>query len=247
MQWKTFQSSKVPSPLLKRDRVRFRAVAVHKRTIREPAKMVRRKPCAGIWPQRLAGNSASDRPNIGSLRRRICVRNSREIRHFRAESPRRLNALSVVGGSIRNRTAETRFCSPVWLGYRPVGSSIRRSPFTVTAKPCAGFWRQRLAGDFAPYRPSIGSLRRRIRVRNPREIRHSQTELSWRLNDLSVGGGPSRNRTGVQGFAVLCVTTPPSGLGVSGSLPRRSPSGQPRGSLPCLSMKGGWRDRNLPI
>ena len=25
------------------------------------------------------------------------------------------------------------------------------------------------------------------------------------------GGGPSRNRTGVQGFAVLCVTTPPSG------------------------------------
>ncbi len=25
-------------------------------------------------------------------------------------------------------------------------------------------------------------------------------------------GGPSRNRTGVQGFAVLCVTTPPSGL-----------------------------------
>ncbi len=27
-----------------------------------------------------------------------------------------------------------------------------------------------------------------------------------------VVGGPSRNRTGVQGFAVLCVTTPPSGL-----------------------------------
>src|SRR5690606_27273836 len=25
-------------------------------------------------------------------------------------------------------------------------------------------------------------------------------------------GGPSRKRTGVQGFAVLCVTTPPSGL-----------------------------------
>ena len=28
-------------------------------------------------------------------------------------------------------------------------------------------------------------------------------------------GGPSRNRTGVQGFAVLCVTTPPSGLGAA--------------------------------
>ncbi len=25
-------------------------------------------------------------------------------------------------------------------------------------------------------------------------------------------GGPSRNRTGVNGFAVRCVTTPPSGL-----------------------------------
>ena len=26
------------------------------------------------------------------------------------------------------------------------------------------------------------------------------------------GGGPSRNRTGVHGFAIRCVTTPPSGL-----------------------------------
>jgi hypothetical protein len=34
-----------------------------------------------------------------------------------------------------------------------------------------------------------------------------------RRSDPAVpeGGGPSRNRTGVQGFAVLCVTTPPSG------------------------------------
>ena len=28
----------------------------------------------------------------------------------------------------------------------------------------------------------------------------------------NVVGGPSRNRTGVYGFAVRCVTTPPSGL-----------------------------------
>ena len=35
-------------------------------------------------------------------------------------------------------------------------------------------------------------------------------------------GGPSRNRTGVQGFAVLCVTTPPSGL-----------AGQAFGGTPC--------------
>jgi hypothetical protein len=32
-------------------------------------------------------------------------------------------------------------------------------------------------------------------------------------------GGPSRNRTGVQGFAVLCVTTPPSGLEATDMLP----------------------------
>jgi hypothetical protein len=32
----------------------------------------------------------------------------------------------------------------------------------------------------------------------------------------TIFGGPSRNRTGVQGFAVLCVTTPPSGLNWSG-------------------------------
>ena len=32
------------------------------------------------------------------------------------------------------------------------------------------------------------------------------------------GGGPSRNRTGVRGFAVLCVTTPPSGPGWAAAL-----------------------------
>src|SRR3954464_8369016 len=31
-------------------------------------------------------------------------------------------------------------------------------------------------------------------------------------------GGLARNRTGVQGFAVLCVTTPPRGLGAAGIL-----------------------------
>lgn len=36
-------------------------------------------------------------------------------------------------------------------------------------------------------------------------------------------GGPTGNRTRVQGFAVLCVTTPPSGLGEArfGGLGRR--------------------------
>lgn len=34
------------------------------------------------------------------------------------------------------------------------------------------------------------------------------------------GGGPSRNRTGVYGFAVRCVTTPPSGQTARGQSPR---------------------------
>jgi hypothetical protein len=38
----------------------------------------------------------------------------------------------------------------------------------------------------------------------------SQTEAD-RSVPREVGGGHARNRTGVQGFAVLCVTTPPRG------------------------------------
>lgn len=33
----------------------------------------------------------------------------------------------------------------------------------------------------------------------------------WDDVDLGTIGGLARNRTGVQGFAVLCVTTPPRG------------------------------------
>jgi hypothetical protein len=46
--------------------------------------------------------------------------------------------------------------------------------------------------------------------------RHSAHLFREPISRISVKffGGPSRNRTGVQGFAVLCVTTPPSGLTV---------------------------------
>ena len=51
-------------------------------------------------------------------------------------------------------------------------------------------------------------------------MRERQQEFSKNRSKLNAlggkFGGPSRNRTGVQGFAVLCVTTPPSGLGVGG-------------------------------
>jgi hypothetical protein len=75
------------------------------------------------------------------------------------------------------------------------------------------------------------------------------------------GGGPSRNRTGVQGFAVLCVTTPPSGPGVlapfrdlwRGVKPdacRRLGKGPFTVQAPQfahLSMNDGWRGGKLPI
>ena len=47
----------------------------------------------------------------------------------------------------------------------------------------------------------------------PRESGTRQAlALVVRASPERGAGGPSRNRTGVQGFAVLCVTTPPSGL-----------------------------------
>src|SRR6185369_1767321 len=71
-------------------------------------------------------------------------------------------------------------------------------------------------------RPAISrSLRRSavtILTRSSQRMGMGEAETSHRLTSDHPGlifegsGGPSRNRTGVQGFAVLCVTTPPSGL-----------------------------------
>src|SRR5690349_17769706 len=72
------------------------------------------------------------------------------------------------------------------------------------------------------------------------------TEQKQRLNSVNVRGGPSRNRTGVQGFAVLCVTTPPSGP----EFAMPFPSLALRSSLPVptsISMNGGWLGGGWPI
>ena len=66
--------------------------------------------------------------------------------------------------------------------------------------------------------------------------------LKQRLKSQIVGGGPSRNRTGVQGFAVLCVTTPPSGR--SAPFSRLFADGQafePPPNMSVLSTNGCWR------
>jgi two-component system sensor kinase FixL len=59
---------------------------------------------------------------------------------------------------------------------------------------------------------------------------------------LAARGGPSRNRTGVQGFAVLCVTTPPSGRS-SGSRRRRPCAAWARASARrrCAAPSGSMR------
>ncbi len=44
----------------------------------------------------------------------------------------------------------------------------------------------------------------------------------YRKAHLAGSGGPSRNRTGVRGFAVLYVTTPPSGLVRGGHWAKRT-------------------------
>src|SRR4029078_7009806 len=56
----------------------------------------------------------------------------------------------------------------------------------------------------------------------------------------TVGGGPSRNRTGVQGFAVLCVTTPPSGRGEAALWRERPLPVNPLPTIWTVSRNGGW-------
>jgi hypothetical protein len=58
-------------------------------------------------------------------------------------------------------------------------------------------------------------------------------------------GGPSRNRTGVHGFAVRCVTTPPSGLGASGgnAQGRRALSTHHRNIGVKIARRVAWRSR----
>ena len=54
------------------------------------------------------------------------------------------------------------------------------------------------------------------------ELRRFSHVWKQRLGKAELGGGPTGNRTRVQGFAVLCVTTPPSGRSSSGEAALRS-------------------------
>jgi hypothetical protein len=81
--------------------------------------------------------------------------------------------------------------------------------------------------------------------------------LARRLHKVracKVSGGPSRNRTGVQGFAVLCVTTPPSGRERFRLCRERRAAVNPaatgfteKSAAGHLSINGGWLPAKLQI
>ena len=67
----------------------------------------------------------------------------------------------------------------------------------------------------------------------------------WRKNcqqiQIDVGGGLARNRTGVHGFAVRCVTTPPRGH------PKTRPAGPDVRRTAALTEAAGAGNRRLPL
>ena len=85
----------------------------------------------------------------------------------------------------------------------------------ANAKPCTGISTQRLRVAFGVFEPLRAISADVCGGQKAAELRHFQAHSAQRLKTWNVGGGPSRNRTGVQGFAVLCVTTPPSGRGLA--------------------------------
>lgn len=64
-----------------------------------------------------------------------------------------------------------------------------------------------------------------ISASNLRERRWQIISYKTLITKDKLGGGPSRNRTGVRGFAVLYVTTPPSGLMPIADLPQEANRG----------------------
>ncbi len=83
-----------------------------------------------------------------------------------------------------------------------------------------------------------------VRQRSAGARHHDGTPAAAALNACGKDGGLARNRTGVQGFAVLCVTTPPRGLVRTGGDPARGAS-SPRG--PAAATGKASSDTHHPL
>ena len=99
-------------------------------------------------------------------------------------------------------------------------------------------------------RRSRARSRRTVWARERRGTAPHFHQQNQRLKSQNVGGGPSRNRTGVQGFAVLCVTTPPSGRGAAEMVgpPRLvNRAGRARTGHPAVRLFDRWRSARLGL
>src|SRR5690606_25554115 len=90
----------------------------------------------------------------------------------------------------------------------PPPASTSRARTTITALVTV-----RIGWPPARLRPAIGprAAARKDQTVTGRENAPETDAGKGAGSDRKEGGGPSRNRTGVNGFAVRCVTTPPSG------------------------------------
>ena len=90
-------------------------------------------------------------------------------------------------------------------------------PATPLSKPSQPKFAQRLwpiESDFAHFFSRVETTELRIPSQELAQFWGFQRRGTVRNFNDNMSGGPSRNRTGVRGFAVLCVTTPPSGLDI---------------------------------
>lgn len=91
--------------------------------------------------------------------------------------------------------------------HRKVNKSLTR-PLNLVGTP-------RSTGKSSDFARIQGKTTRHVAEKRPRQRGASKQRL-FCVRQTAQIGGLARNRTGVQGFAVLCVTTPPSGPGESG-------------------------------
>lgn len=109
------------------------------------------------------------------------------------------------------------------VGGRNVGaSSMQPQPPERSKRQRRRFPRNRRCRirrrDSAEISPCLRPFHVSVETQSLADISEISADMrhSWRISFRSpmisnVCGGPSRNRTGVNGFAVRCVTTPPSG------------------------------------